>query len=199
MPRVVRIPTVVFRMNPLSSSSASCALFGMSIMAHGIIMQRQFSATRNGERRKSPVYTRTGDTGSSSLYNGERRPKSDRAFEALGHQDELNAVLGLAREHCRVSDNGLAPMLSEIQSRLFDLGAAIATPAQTSSDEKKEYTRFPQEFTQRLEEWIDEIDCQLPPLTNFVIPSGGFSSMVSRSYHRLFVFHPLHYFHTSAS
>lgn len=37
---------------------------------------------------------------STQLYNGERRPKADRVFEALGHQDELNVVVGIAREHC---------------------------------------------------------------------------------------------------
>jgi len=171
-----------------SSSSSSCVLFGLSMLAGVMQIRRSISsgnggAPVDGKRRKSPVYTRTGDSGSSSLYNGERRPKSDRAFEALGHQDELNAVLGLAREHCRVTDNGLAPMIAEIQSRLFDLGAAIATPAQTSSEEKKEYTRFPAAFTQKVEEWIDEIDGQLPPLTNFVIPSGGLSSMVYTTMH----------------
>jgi hypothetical protein len=77
------------------------------------------------------IYTRTGDKGSSSLYNGERRPKTDLVFEALGHQDELCAVIGIAREHCQKSNNGLADVLAEIQSRIFDLGAAVATPVQT--------------------------------------------------------------------
>jgi len=79
------------------------------------------------------IYTRTGDKGSSSLYNGERRPKTDLVFEALGHQDELCAVIGIAREHCQKSDNGLADVLAGIQSRIFDLGASVATPVQTRS------------------------------------------------------------------
>ena len=61
-------------------------------------------------------------------------------------------------------------MLNEIQSRLFDLGAAVATPPQNSSDEKINYTKFNPKFTSRLEEWIDKLDAQLPPLTNFVLP-----------------------------
>ena len=62
------------------------------------------------------------------------------AFEALGNQDELNAVLGVTAEYCTLANNGLDAMIAEIQSQLFDLGAAIATPIQTSSDSKKKYT-----------------------------------------------------------
>ena len=104
------------------------------------------------------------------MYNGERRSKNDMIFHTLGHQDELNAVIGIACEHCIISKNGLQPMLNEIQSRLFDLGAAVATPIHNSSDAKVAYTRFSQEHTLKLEEWIDALDAQLPPLTNFVIP-----------------------------
>ena len=127
-----------------------------------------------GERKKSQIYTRTGDKGKSSLYNGERRLKTDITFDVLGHQDELNAIIGIAREYCMISNNGLQDMLAEIQSRLFDLGAAVATPI-TSSEDKRQYTEFPSYHTERLEQWIDELDSQLPPITNFVIPSGGFS------------------------
>jgi len=54
--------------------------------------------------------------------------KTDAVFEALGTQDELGAALGIAREHCDLSDNGLESMLAEIQARVFDLGASVATP-----------------------------------------------------------------------
>ena len=49
-------------------------------------------------------------------------------------------MIGIAREHCTLNENGLQDMLREIQSRLFDLGAAVATPVQTSSSRKKAYT-----------------------------------------------------------
>lgn len=119
-----------------------------------------------------------GDTGLSSLYNGERRTKRDPVFEALGHQDELNAVLGIAREYCSISRNdALVAKLEEIQCRLFDVGASIATPATRSSDAKLKYTEFGSEFTLQLEDWIDEMDASLSPLQHFVIPSGGLCSV----------------------
>jgi cob(I)alamin adenosyltransferase len=139
-------------------------------------VQDPFLDNSGGSKRvKSSLYTKTGDKGASSLYNGERRSKTDRVFEALGHQDELNCVLGIAREHCAASHNGLEGYLVEIQSRLFDLGAAVATPKANSSEEKKKYTAFDPRFTSEVESWIDALDATLPPLTNFVIPSGGLS------------------------
>eukprot|EP01040_Poterioochromonas_malhamensis_P004436 gene4436-4755_t len=139
-----------------------------------------FSTSSDGSStskvKKSPIYTRTGDKGTTSLYNGERRPKTDLFFHALGNVDELNASLGIAREHCLVSGNGLDEKIVEIQSRLFDVGAAIATPINNSSDEKLQYTKFPGQHTLQLEAWIDLLDVNLPPLKNFILPSGGLSS-----------------------
>jgi cob(I)alamin adenosyltransferase len=166
--------------NLLANGSNACRIASRGLPCAISSSVRHLSTTEGTKeekrRKKSNLYTKTGDAGTSSLYNGERRPKNELVFDVLGHQDELNAVIGIAREHCALTQNGLDEMLIEIQSRLFDLGAAVATPVQTSSNRKKAYTEFSQLHTATIESWIDQIDSTLPPIVNFVIPSGGMSS-----------------------
>jgi len=126
--------------------------------------------------KKSNLYTGGGDKGESSLYNGARVPKDNLIFEALGGTDELNAHLGVAREYCRLDNNGIDEYLTEIQSRLLDLGSAIATPVDSSSQKKLERVSFDAAHVKTLEEWTDSLDAQLPPLTTFILPSGGLAS-----------------------
>jgi cob(I)alamin adenosyltransferase len=118
------------------------------------------------------IYTKTGDKGESSLYNGQRKPKTDGVFAALGDVDELNACLGLA---AAALDGGgaLAAQLAGIQSRLLDVGSAVATPLDASSDRKVAATAFPEDAAVGLEDAIDAMDDVLPPLTQFILPGGG--------------------------
>ncbi|KAI3429232.1 hypothetical protein D9Q98_005331 [Chlorella vulgaris] len=122
------------------------------------------------------IYTKTGDKGSSSLYSGERRPKDDAVFAALGDVDEVNSTLGLAREHARHVAPQLAGQLESIQSRLFDVGSAVATPRPTSSDHKLQRVAFGEGHSEQLEGWIDGMMEELPPLTQFILPSGGLAA-----------------------
>jgi len=125
---------------------------------------------------KSSVYTRTGDKGSTSLYTGERRSKNDPIFEALGTVDELNAHIGLAREHCILAENNLHIVLEDIQSRLFDAGTHIATPLTTATQGLLRRAEFPSSTLKELELKIDELDSQLPMLRNFILPGGGLAA-----------------------
>ncbi|KAI8466661.1 MAG: Adenosylcobalamin biosynthesis, ATP:cob(I)alamin adenosyltransferase-like protein [Monoraphidium minutum] len=119
------------------------------------------------------IYTKTGDSGTASLYNGERRPKEDQAFAALGDVDELNSALGVAREFCGGEHGDLAQQLATLQSRLLDVGSAVATPLDQSTERKRAQARFEPEATDALEAWIDAMDEDLPQLRNFILPSGG--------------------------
>jgi len=160
-----------------------------SIIALDISRRRPLALTAPRlQARAFKVYTRTGDAGSSSLFNGQRRQKDDLVFAALGDTDELNAALGLARAHCDtqlVTYPALSIFPSQIdmiQSRLLDLGSAIATPQSSSNDAQLQRASFDAdgEEAQQLEGWIDAMDASLPPLRNFILPSGG---LVSASLH----------------
>ena len=133
-------------------------------------------------RRSFKIYTKTGDKGSSSLFNGERRRKDDQVFVALGDSDELNALLGVACAHCEVDGESgnarsaaLVPHLNVVQSRLLDMGSAIATPLTQSSEKRLQRTAFDDSGGDalQLEQWIDAFDAELPPLRNFILPGGG--------------------------
>lgn len=131
------------------------------------------SEGNNGNSTKFRIYTKTGDKGTAALYNGQRRPKDNDVFHALGDVDELNSAIGVAQEFCTVDQEALQQQLEVIMSRLLDVGSAVATPADSSSQQKLSRVQFPKESTAQLEAWMDAMDDQLPPLRNFILPSGG--------------------------
>ncbi|PIO34285.1 hypothetical protein AB205_0050150 [Aquarana catesbeiana] len=122
------------------------------------------------------IYTKTGDKGFSSTYTGERRPKDDLVFEALGATDELSSAIGLAREFCLDANLQFVSELEKIQCMLQDVGSNIATPLSSARESHKVRTSFSADPAQELEQWIDKYSAQLPPLTNFILPSGGKAS-----------------------
>jgi cob(I)alamin adenosyltransferase len=67
----------------------------------------------------------------------------------------------------------LALQLEELQSRLLDVGSAVATPIPSSSEAKLQRVAFDPGHTAKLEAWIDEMNESLPPLTQFILPSGA--------------------------
>lgn len=120
------------------------------------------------EKRRVCIYTKTGDAGMTSLYTGERRSKTDPIFEALGDIDELNASIGVARSFLPTFPR--TEQLSFIQSRLLDIGSALATPRVSACSEKVARTTFDTIHSSTLESWIDEMDAITPPLHNFILP-----------------------------
>ncbi|KAI8072602.1 Adenosylcobalamin biosynthesis, ATP:cob(I)alamin adenosyltransferase-like protein [Gongronella butleri] len=123
------------------------------------------------------IYTKTGDKGTSSLYNGERRDKDDDIFEALGTTDELSSYLGLAMEYLE-NEEFLVECLEKVQCCLQDIGSNIATPRERSNERRLGQTTFDPTgaLVKELEDWIDKADEELPRLTKFILPSGGKAS-----------------------
>jgi cob(I)alamin adenosyltransferase len=116
------------------------------------------------------IYTRTGDTGETSLFGGQRVPKDHPRVSAYGAIDELNAVLGVARAA------GPAPeidaLLQRVQHHLFDLGSELATPQTASPAAAAHASRVAPSWVEAMEQDIDRLEGALPPLREFILPGG---------------------------
>lgn len=116
------------------------------------------------------IYTKTGDTGETSLFDNTRVPKSDPRVDAYGEVDEVNACLGEAR--AAGVDRDIADALEQIQKDLFALGARLADPAARIA-ERVTKAVVTEADVGRLERLIDRLDAELPPLRRFVLPGGS--------------------------
>jgi cob(I)alamin adenosyltransferase len=115
------------------------------------------------------IYTRTGDTGKTSLLGGTRVGKNDARVHAYGEVDELNAQLGLAR--ASATDAEIDGELVRLQRDLFALGAQLADPAGTIGDRSAK-ARLGDEDIARLEQLIDRVEPTLAPLRHFILAGG---------------------------
>lgn len=115
------------------------------------------------------IYTRTGDTGETSLFDGTRTTKDDPRVDAYGEVDELNAWLGLVR--ASGLDATLDPEVLRIQRDLFALGAQLADPADKLAPRVTKAV-IADADVERLEQVIDKLDEQLPPLRRFILAGG---------------------------
>lgn len=124
--------------------------------------------------RLSKIYTKTGDQGGTMLASGDRISKTAQRIEAYGTVDELNACVGLLRDHMRsesiLAEHWLATSLSRVQNELFDLGGELATPARILENSKQKLLDASDIKT--LEDEIDRSNETLKPLANFVLPGG---------------------------
>jgi cob(I)alamin adenosyltransferase len=120
------------------------------------------------------LYTRSGDDGTTGLFGGGRVSKDHPRIEAYGTVDELNACIGLACAACRLDhpyEARLREIFAHVQSRLFDIGADLATPEDSKASAK--VLRIDQGFVAEIESWIDEVDGKNPPIRTFVMPGGS--------------------------
>jgi cob(I)alamin adenosyltransferase len=119
------------------------------------------------------IYTRTGDDGTTSLGSGERRKKYDLRVEAYGTLDEVNAAVGIVRLHT-AGDARLDAMLARIQNDIFDVEADLCilddNKGKGPGGAKLNVT---EKQVQWLEQQIDSLNEDLPPLRSFVLPGGS--------------------------
>lgn len=113
------------------------------------------------------IYTKTGDTGQTSLFGGKRVSKSDLRIDSYGTIDELNSYIGLLRD--QEVNQKRKDSLIEIQDRLFTIGSILATEP---GNDKVKVPALRAEDIQALEKEIDVLDAQLPPMRSFVLPGG---------------------------
>ena len=118
------------------------------------------------------IYTRTGDTGETSLLGGRRVRKDDLRIETIGSVDEVNAALGVVR--MELTRSGIAPigldeLLAQVQHRLFDLGAELAMPPAAGAG----ICTLSDADASVLEAAIDGQEANLAPLRTFILPGGS--------------------------
>lgn len=119
---------------------------------------------------KSKIYTRTGDTGTTSLVNGRRVKKNDIRVEAYGTVDTLNSYIGVVCADCcdSVSPDAIST-LRFISNKLFNLGAYLASDNQPDTEPRG----LDDAAVVRIEQAIDALDSMVPPLNKFVLPGGN--------------------------
>ena len=113
------------------------------------------------------IYTKKGDQGTTSLYGGSKISKDSIRIHSYGTVDELNSTLGIVLTYS-VSEKG-EEILKNLQNQLFVLGADLATPR----SKKEKIERIGESDIQKLEDWIDELQEKLEPLTAFILPGGS--------------------------
>jgi cob(I)alamin adenosyltransferase len=118
------------------------------------------------------IYTRKGDDGSTGLWYGGRRPKSDARIEAYGAVDEAGSALGVARAGCGAGNAEIAADILLLQGDLFVAGAELAAAPEAHERLEDGVSRITAEMVAELEpaidRYMDRVD--LPP--KFVIPGG---------------------------
>ena len=135
------------------------------------LLRSSISCRRTSVVYLNRIYTKTGDSGETSLGDGTRVPKTDLRIEAYGTVDELNAVIGVALTE--LTHEPTAKRLRSVQNDLFDLGADLCVPECEGEQKPASVLRVSEPAVRAVEEWIDLVNADLQPLTSFVLPGGS--------------------------
>ncbi|MDX2226785.1 MAG: cob(I)yrinic acid a,c-diamide adenosyltransferase [Verrucomicrobiae bacterium] len=131
------------------------------------------------------VITKTGDRGSTSLFNGDRVLKSDLRVQTYGMVDQLNSQIGLLvsqpypHPSIREESHRLLPVLDrmiellslKVQPELFNIGAILATPM--DSEAFRKLPPLSPDGAEQFEELVKEAETHLPRLKHFIMPRGN--------------------------
>jgi len=115
----------------------------------------------NMGNRLSKIYTRQGDDGRTGLGDGSRIEKHSDLIEAIGSIDELNCLIGLVLVE-EIPDQQRST-LTDIQHMLFNIGGDLCIPGRVSIKPSSAID---------LEERLDQMNADLPPLKEFILPGG---------------------------
>ena len=113
------------------------------------------------------IYTRKGDSGQTSLIDGEIVYKHSLSVDTYGTIDELNSFLGLLKDY--IKDDKIKDILNNIQIKLFSIGTILASGKNQNISAKVTIEKKDVEYVE-LE--IDRLNKNLPELKNFIIPGG---------------------------
>ncbi|CAN5362393.1 cob(I)yrinic acid a,c-diamide adenosyltransferase [soil metagenome] len=120
------------------------------------------------------IYTKTGDKGTTSLFGGTRVPKHHIRIESYGTVDELNAHIGLLKD--QKTGPHTKEILNRIQDRLFTIGSTLATEPEKATlkngKDRLGISRISAKDIELLEQEMDRMNDELPPMTNFILPGG---------------------------
>ena len=117
------------------------------------------------------IYTRTGDNGETSLFNGIRVKKNNKRIITYGTIDEVNSHIGVLLYYIRQDERlkDIEDLLFKTQNQLFILGSDLANPDTKSND----YPRINNEDVIYIEKTIDKLEETLEPLKSFILPGGS--------------------------
>lgn len=114
------------------------------------------------------IYTKTGDKGKTSLFDGTRVSKYHLRVETYGTIDELNSLLGTAASFTK--EENVCSLIATIQKDLLDIGSSLANPGKNISES---FAAYLDGRITTFEQTIDEQTAKMPDLTQFILPSGG--------------------------
>lgn len=118
---------------------------------------------------KSNLYTRTGDSGTTSLVGGARIAKDSVRLEAYGTLDEFSSFLGCVLSDPKCTEEVKGQLIG-VQNMLFNLGGYLAS--EVPEGEKPAAWGLTPDHIRQLEGWIDSLDEQTPKVNAFVLPGG---------------------------